>query len=95
MKIINRTVNKQGLREIAEWMADHYMKAVESGLGIDYFTEDVLRAWAADAEFQMSEGNPPVIELAARRSISGRAETYTISNGGIDEEVVDGGEDEE
>ena len=43
------TVNDTGLAEIQEFLADNHK------LGGDHFTADMLRAWAADAEFQLAE----------------------------------------
>lgn len=73
-----RVVNASGLNEIRQFLADHHR------LGGEHFTDSMLSAWADDAEFQMTEGNPPTIEIRARDSISGHAETYTISDAGID-----------
>lgn len=76
------TVNAAGLAEIKEFLADSHK------LGGDHFTADMLRAWAADAEFQLREGNTPSIEISSRDALSGRTETYTISDAGLDAEIV-------
>jgi hypothetical protein len=70
-------VNAVGLSEIREFLATHHKRD-------EPFTLENLRAWARDAEFQMSEGNPPSIEIRAFDTLSGRAEQYTISTAGID-----------
>ena len=62
------TVNAAGLDEIQAFLADTHK------LGGDHFTADMLRAWAADAEFQLAEGNSPTIEISSRDSVSGRTE---------------------
>ena len=68
--IASRTINTTGLREIADFLAANHR------LGGEHFTSDMLNAWASDAEFQMSEGNSPSIELKA-------------SDAGIDTEYVE------
>lgn len=74
----NRTVNATGLAEIAAFLAAHHK------LGGEHFTPDMLRAWAADAEFQLAEGNTPTIEISSRDSASGHTETFTVSDAGVD-----------
>lgn len=79
----NRTVNQTGLNEIAEFLAAHHK------LGRDHFSDDMLRAWAADAEFQISEGNDATIEIKSWDSISGHTETFRVSDAGIDSEIIE------
>lgn len=74
----NRTVNATGLAEIAAFLAAHHK------LGGEHFTPDMLRAWAADAEFQLAEGNTPSIEIKSWDAVSGHTETFTVSDTGID-----------
>ena len=76
------TVNATGLAEIKEFLADNHK------LGGDHFTSDMLRAWAADAEFQLREGNTPSIEIKSRDALSGHTETYAITDAGLDAEIV-------
>ena len=83
MQVTTYTVNEQGLNEIKEFLAANHKK------GGDHFTRDMLNAWAADAEFQMSEGNSPSIELKASDSIHGYTQEYTVSDAGIDTEYVE------
>lgn len=83
MQATIRTINAAGIREIAEFLAARHK------LGADNFTAAMLSAWAADAEFQMSEGNTPTIEIRAADSVSGHAETFTVSGAGIDTEHVE------
>lgn len=44
----------------------------------------MLQAWAADAEFQLREGNPPSIEIRSLDAVSGHTEEYTLSRAGLD-----------
>jgi hypothetical protein len=81
--LIPTTVNAVGLAEIHVFLAAHHK------MGADHFTSDMLRAWAAGAEFQLGEGNSPTIEISGRDTLSGHAEIYTISDAGIDSAEVD------
>ena len=76
------TVNDTGLAEIQAFLADNHK------LGGDHFTADMLSAWAADAERHLSEGNTPTIEIRSWDAVSGHTETYTISDAGLDAEIV-------
>ena len=83
MKAITYTVNEQGLREIKEFLAENHKK------GGDHFDRDMLLAWAADAEFQLAEGNGATIEIKSADSIYGRPQVFTISAAGLDSESVE------
>lgn len=83
MKTTIYHVNEQGLKEIKQFLADNHKK------GGDHFTPDMLQAWAADAEFQLSEGNPACIEIRSFDCVHGRTMEYTISPAGLDSEVVE------
>ncbi len=83
MKARNYTVNENGLNQIHKILAEHHK------LGGDHFDKKMLRAWAADAEFQLEQGNPAMIEIRAWDSISGHTETFTISDEGFDVEEID------
>lgn len=48
METTIKTINASGLNQIKEFMASNHNK------GGDHFTDDMLKAWAADAEFQLS-----------------------------------------
>ena len=83
MKTRIYTVNDNGMTQIHQFLAEHHKN------GGDHFDRDMVRAWAADAEFQLSEGNPASIEIPARDAVSGHAETFTISAEGLDFEEVE------
>lgn len=83
MKIKQYTVNAIGLSQIAGWLGYNHKRAVMHGQAA-FFSEDMLRAWAADAEFQMGEGNPPSIELKACDSVTGCTQEFTLSDVCID-----------
>lgn len=83
MNTTTYTVNERGLNEIKEFLAANHK------LGGNHFTRDMLLAWAADAEFQLAEGNPASIEIKSWDSIHGRAQEFTISAAGLDAEVIE------
>lgn len=83
MQVTNYTVNEQGLNEIKEFLADNHKK------GGDHFDRAMLFAWAADAEFQLAEGNPATIEIKSWESIHGRTQEFTISDAGLGAETVE------
>jgi hypothetical protein len=84
---IIRTINAAGRAEIAAFLAENHKK------GGTHFTDSMLHAWAADAEFQMSEGNTPTIEIRSFDSVSGHTETFTVSDAGIDSELIEDEDD--
>ena len=71
------TINKAGIAEIESFL----LKTTHNPNGL---SEDMLQAWASAAEFQLGEGNGASIEVYSFFSRSGRTETYTISDAGID-----------
>ena len=79
----NRTINAAGIEEIAGVLDRCHKK------GRDHFTPDMLRAWAADAEFQLAEGNSATIEIKSWDTLSGHTETFTVSDAGIDTEQIE------
>ncbi len=83
MKTQRYTVNSTGMQEIRQFLADKHK------LGGDHFDESMIRAWAADAEFQLGEGNPASIEIRSFDSISGHTENYTITDAGLDVESIE------
>jgi len=79
------TINSNGLAQIKKFLSGHHK------LGGAHFDEAMLAAWAADAEYQMSIGNPPTIEIRSFDATDGRAIEYTISVDGVGEcDVIDG-----
>lgn len=76
----NKTINQTGLDEIKAFLAKNH----KHGKSLDL---EMLYAWASDAEYQISIGNPPCIELKAWQSVSGAAIEFQVSESGIDTEV--------
>jgi hypothetical protein len=81
-QFIKHTVNQHGLNEIKQFLAENHKK------GGDHFDRAMLLAWAADAEFQLAEGNPATIEIKSFDSIHGRTQEFTISDAGLDAETL-------
>lgn len=71
-----KKINEFGICQIKKFLAANHKQ--------EDFTDEMLLAWAADAEFQMREGNTPSIEIGSFDCIHGRTVTFTISDDGID-----------
>ena len=69
-------VNDIGLAEIADFLATWHTGCANP-------SREQLRAWADDAEFQIAEGNPAMIEIPARHSKTGAAVVLRISPAGF------------
>lgn len=83
MRAIIKTVNASGLKEIHSFLAQNHK------LGGGHFDTGMLRAWAADAEFSLAEGNDAGIELKACDSVYGRTQTFTVSDAGLNSTTVE------
>jgi hypothetical protein len=83
MQAAIKTINAIGLKEIHAFLADNHK------LGGNHFDTSMLRAWAAEAEFSLSEGNDAGVEIKAYDSVHGCTETFTVSDAGIDTEFVE------
>lgn len=75
---VTRTINAAGLAEIRAILAAYHK------LGGDHFTDSMIAAWAAEAQFQLDEGNPPSIEIKARDHVDGRTQDFTLSDAAVD-----------
>lgn len=78
MKTTTYTINNIGRAEIKKFLSENHK------LGGGHFDEAMLSAWAADAEFNLAEGNPAIVEIRSFDTVSGHTEIYTISDSGID-----------
>lgn len=77
-----KTINEIGLGEIACILRLHHKDGVAKSL-----SESGLRAWAAEAEEHMANGNPPSIEIPAWASLTGATLEFTISDDGVDTRI--------
>lgn len=78
-----KSVNEQGLKEI-ERVLNRYHKLVKAH-GEGYFSYAQLCAWADSVDFQLSEGNAPVLEIPACESVTGTTIRHVLPAGFIDE----------
>ena len=78
MKTTIKTINAAGLLEIRDFLGEFHK------LGGDHFTDSMIRAWAADAQFQLAEGNPAAIEIRSYDSTTGATVSGEIRDAGID-----------
>lgn len=79
-----RTVNANGIAQIAKFLLENAKRGKDITV-----TPSMLRAWADQAEFSLSEGNDAGIELRSFESIHGRTQTFTISDEGLDSTEVE------
>ena len=82
MNTVIKTINSIGLMEIHSFLAENDKR------GGGHFNESMLRAWAADAEFSLDKDNDASIELKSWDSVHGHTQTFTISDAGIDTQIV-------
>jgi len=81
----NYTINNNGIAQIANFLRETHKNGA-----VIAESPDMLGAWATDAEFQLGEGNPAMIEVRSFDAVSGQTTTFTISDEGIDAtEVTD------
>jgi len=70
-----RCVNAIGRAEIHEFLLATHKKGA-------WATQE-LDAWVADANFSLAEGNPAIVEIPERDSITHRTETFDVSPEGV------------
>lgn len=83
MRLAIKNINTRGIQEIHAFLSERHKR------GGGHFTLSMLRAWVADAEFQLGEGNTATIEINSWDTVSGHTETFTVSAAGIDTVNVD------
>ena len=83
MQATIRTVNATGLAEIRAILAQYHK------LGGDHFTDSMIHAWAAEAQFQLDEGNPASIEIKARDHVDGYAQDFQLSDQAVDSALIE------
>jgi len=74
------TVNETGRHEIKEFLQANHKYFINREIS---HNDSMIHAWASDAEFQMSEGNPPCIEIPAYQAVNGQCTEFTISEKGV------------
>lgn len=88
MEYISCKINEIGLAEIHEFLGKYHKR------GKDWFTPDMLRAWAKEAELEVCKGNSPTIELRLMSCVLDKAVLFTLSNDGVDVDLLDDGEED-
>lgn len=78
MKQMIGHINKIGIQEIADFLAKHHMR------GANYFTQDMLKAWAFEAEICLADGKPATIEIKSLDATDKKEHFLAISKSGID-----------
>ena len=76
-----KEVNEAGAQEIINFLKANHKRGAA-------LTDDQVKAWVEDAEFQLAEGNAPTVEIAAAHSAKGYAVTYTVSDDGVSVRAV-------
>ena len=76
-----KVINANGLGQIRDFLVNNHKKGNELYLDC---CESMILPWADEAEFQLGEGNPPVIELSCHNSVHGYTQTFTVSDAGLD-----------
>jgi hypothetical protein len=82
MKVTTYSVNKKGEEEIRGFLINNDKQG-------KFFEGLDMSAWVAEAEFQLSEGNPASIEIKAHDHIMGYVEDFTVSREGLDSEIIE------
>lgn len=85
MKRTVQYVTERGINEIATFLAENHTR------GANYFTKDMLRAWADEADYKLQDGEAPTIEIKSFDSIHGRNQTFTVSKDGLGFTEIDDG----
>ena len=80
MKNSYSTINSTGLKEIRHFLENNHKLSLNNFT----FTNEMVEAFAGDAEQSMLNGGTAEIELKSTNTISGHTETFTVSDSGID-----------
>lgn len=75
-------VNANGIEQIAKALGKFHK------LGKDHFTDEMIRAWAADVENSLDNGNDASFEIKSWDSSTGRVELVSITDDGYDFEEL-------
>ena len=87
MKTTVKMVNEKGIDALRTWIQD--IRAVDDAGPLAYADSRALEIWAQEAEQSMANGNPPMVEMPASHSKTGRPETFTLPADCITEEETD------
>ena len=73
-----RRVNDRGWAYIKEWIL-----ATKNDDQEYSFDSRAAEAWCSEAEESMGNGNPPMVEMQASATLSGRTETFIVPDDGV------------
>lgn len=73
-----RRVNDKGWEYIKAWILATQNEEHNFDTG-----GEAAEAWCSEAEGSMGNGNPPMVEMQASATLSGRTETFIVPNDGI------------
>lgn len=80
---IYKTVNTKGRQYLSDWI----LATAKGRNGVT--TPAALSAWCGEAEQSICGCNAPIVEMPRFATHSGRQETFTIPDDGIDEEEIE------
>jgi hypothetical protein len=81
-----KRVNAKGIAALRAWIKD--IRDVDDGGPVAYIDLRTLEIWAQEAEQSMANGNPPMVEMPATHSRTGRPETFTLPADCVEEVEV-------
>lgn len=84
MTLKTHRLNAAGIQELRDFLIANLK--LRDGVSLD---DDIVSAWAQDAEQSADNGNPPMIELRAWESLSGATQTFTVSGSGVEVSAID------
>jgi len=73
-----KQVNSKGWEYIKEWILLTQNDDQEYS-----FDSRAAEAWCSEAEESMGNGNPPIVEMQASATLSGRTETFIVPKDGV------------
>jgi hypothetical protein len=73
-----RRVNDRGWAYIKAWIL-----ATKNDDQEYSFDSRAAEVWCSEAEESMGNGNPPIVEMLANATLSGRTETFIVPNDGV------------
>jgi hypothetical protein len=80
-----RMVNEKGIAALKAWVEK--TRAEDDAGHLALTDERALDAWAQEAEESMANGGPPLVEMPASHSKTGKPETFTLSESCIKKSI--------
>jgi hypothetical protein len=82
-----KVINANGLAQINGFLSTHHIAGGD-------IPDHILESWAYDAEYELSKGRPPCIQLRSWEAIDGCAREFRISDSGIEIREVESEKEE-